>query len=372
MKILKLIMNKNGTLSNSFVIEKSDLEKWIEMTESSKLKLIRAQHDEDADPASDKLLFESNYSNKEINILDICTGNLNHVNLKQVAVLESNLAQLYKKLTRLGESFKTVKNLPKNEAQSNSSPLPFHNQSLRSQIDESAKVTSDCCQKLFDLSMLVPSAPWSAIKKSPVEQLSQESLMEKLKSISLPKSKQISVEILLKSLFVSSNYHYHMKSVECAALNEELDFYRSCYSLQKNYVESVTELFRAKYEQFVKELSETVRDPLRILIDKFWLMKESSTEENLKEFLGIFKNYVSTFNKVISNFDSIPNSETITRTFNQLLVQLDTEVLKLNERCLSKKESFNLESIDLKKLSLESDEILIDYIKPSPKSSPEK
>lgn len=196
--------------------------------------------------------------------------------------------------------------------------------------------------------------------------------MEKLKSLSLPKSKQISVEILIKSLFVSSNYHYYMKSLECAALNEELSFYRSCYTLQKNYVQSVMELFRSKYEYFAKELSETVRDPLKILIDKFWLMKENSSEKSLKEFLGIFKNYVSIFDKVISNFDSIPNNDIITRTFNQLLLQLDSEVSKLSESCLNKVESINLENIDLKKLSIESDQILIDFVRPSPKSSPEK
>lgn len=196
--------------------------------------------------------------------------------------------------------------------------------------------------------------------------------MEKLKSLSLPKSKQISVEILLKSLFVSSNYHFHMKSLECMALNEELGFYRSCYSLQKDYVNSIMELFRSKYSQFVKELSETIRDPLRILIDKFWLMKENSTEQNFKEFLGLFKKYVHIFDKVITNFDSIPNNDIITQTFNQLMAKLESEVSKLNEQCKNNVENINIESIDLKKLSLESDQILIDYIKPSPNTSPEK
>lgn len=77
------------------------------------------------------------------------------------AALESNLAQLYKKLTRLSESFKTIKNSTNNnESISKSSSLPFHTNSLKSLIDDSAKMTSECCKKLFDLSMLVPSAPW--------------------------------------------------------------------------------------------------------------------------------------------------------------------------------------------------------------------
>lgn len=78
------------------------------------------------------------------------------------ASLESNLAQLFKKLTRLSESFKT--NMSKNEKENKSDSLPFHVQSLKKQIDDSAKMTSDCCKKLFDLSILVPSAPWVPIK----------------------------------------------------------------------------------------------------------------------------------------------------------------------------------------------------------------
>ena len=77
------------------------------------------------------------------------------------AALESNLAQLYKNLIRLSESFKTVKTPTNNNEYINKSDsLPFHTNSLKSLIDDSAKMTTDCCKKLFDLSMLVPSAPW--------------------------------------------------------------------------------------------------------------------------------------------------------------------------------------------------------------------
>ena len=83
-----------------------------------------------------------------------------------------------------------------------------------------------------------------------------------------------------------------MKSLECASMNEELKFYRSCYSLQKSYVESVMTLFQTKYEKFINELNESFNQPLTILIDKFWQMKNQSTEDNLKEFLGLFKVYL--------------------------------------------------------------------------------
>lgn len=57
-------------------------------------------------------------SDGKIDILDVCSGDLSHINLKQVALLESDLSQLFKKLTRLKESLKTNLNEP-NSAQNN-------------------------------------------------------------------------------------------------------------------------------------------------------------------------------------------------------------------------------------------------------------
>ncbi len=50
-------------------------------------------------------------------------------------------------------------------------------------------------------------------------------------------------------------------------------------------------LFMKKYEQFIDELKENLNVPLKHLIEKFWIMKNESTEQTLKEFLSYFKNY---------------------------------------------------------------------------------
>ena len=113
----------------------------------------------------------------------------------------------------------------------------------------------------------------ASIKKSSIDQLTEASLLQKLKSIGLPKLKYQSVEVLLKSYFVASNYHHHMKSLEALALGEEIKFYRSCYTVQKTYIDSVMTLFKSKYEGFLDELKQNFNEPLRMLIKKFWLMK---------------------------------------------------------------------------------------------------
>ena len=82
-----------------------------------------------------------------------------------------------------------------------------------------------------------------------------------------------SVEVLLKSYFVASNYHCHLKNLELLGLGEEIKFYRSCYKVQKSYIESVMTLFKSKYESFLEELKQNFNEPLKMLIKKFWIMR---------------------------------------------------------------------------------------------------
>ncbi len=173
----------------------------------------------------------------------------------------------------------------------------------------------------------------------------------------------------MKTLFVACNYQNHMKGLETAAYNEELKFYRSCYSIQKSYVESIMQLFKSKYEQFINELIEHFSQPLRVLIKKFWLLKEESSEENLKEFLGLFKVYGKKFEKLLDNIDDMPKSDLINETFHKLIAQLDEEINKLNKESLNNLEKMNLDLINLNELSLQSDQLLIDIFKLTPDCS---
>jgi hypothetical protein len=89
--------------------------------------------------------------------------------------LESNLTDLYKKLIRLKESLKTMKTATASNEPSNNKPdlitrkedslrklklLPFHSENLSAQLDACISSTKESCDHLFDLSLIVPSAPW--------------------------------------------------------------------------------------------------------------------------------------------------------------------------------------------------------------------
>ena len=79
---------------------------------------------------------------------------------------------MYKKLTRLNESLKTISNqnnqLIKNKTEikqiSNkkisNDYLPLHKDVMQEHLIDCIKTCSNCCNNLFNFSLLIPSAPW--------------------------------------------------------------------------------------------------------------------------------------------------------------------------------------------------------------------
>jgi hypothetical protein len=205
----------------------------------------------------------------------------------------------------------------------------------------------------------------------PVDRFNQETLITKLKTINLPKLKYQSVECLFKAYHVAVNYHFFMKTLEIKALNEEIQFYRESYSIQKSYIDSLMNLFKLKYDQFLNELKENLNEPLRNLIQKFNSMKENSTEESLKEFLTYFKQYGRKFDKCLNQMDQcMPDQDLVGANFNMLICQLDEQISSLNKQCSFNLEKLNLEKLNLEDLSAESDQLLNELCKLTPQISP--
>ena len=156
-----------------------------------------------------------------------------------------------------------------------------------------------------------------------------------------------------------------MKSLESLAFNEELKFYRQCYSIQRSYIESVMNLFRVKFEQFITEIRDSFSAPLKALIEKFWLMKNESTEENLKDFLGFFKLHAKKFDSILENMEKLPENDLIEQTFHTLVNQLDDQIIGLNKTFSNNLDKINLNKIDLNELSAQSDSLLSEILNAS-------
>ena len=177
------------------------------------------------------------------------------------------------------------------------------------------------------------------------------------------KTKQQLIEYLFKSYYSASNYHYQMRNLELTALNEEVKFYRATYSVQKSYIESVMNSFKEKYQEFTRELELSLREPLENLIDKFWQMKDQTTEENLKDFLNNFKLNSVKFQEILKNFELLPQSDLINITFEQVLLRLDDQIVDMNKNLMKKINNLTSEIGAVKELSNESDYLFSEVLK---------
>lgn len=240
--------------------------------------------------------------------------------------------------------------------------LPLHREGSKMIIDDCIQSCTNCIAKLFDLSLLVPSAPSKSIKANAINSFSEEKFLNRLKSFELPKQKREMVEMLVQSYIIASNYHRNMKNIENLAINEEIKFYRSCYALQKDYIESVINGFKCTYERFMNNLSENLKNPLTELISKFWKMKNESSEANLREFLQYFKETTCKFKTILEIFDQFPQNDAITETFNQVVLQLDNEITNLNKDFLKKASSFQEELIETNELIEQSEQVLTELV----------
>jgi hypothetical protein len=90
----------------------------------------------------------------------------------------------------------------------------------------------------------------------------------------------------------------------------------------------------------------------------------------LKEFLGLFKIYAKKFDTILTTFDELPKTDLIAHTFEKLIYSLDNEISNLNKACMNNMEKLNINVINLKELSEQSDQLVLEIMKPTPESSP--
>ena len=90
----------------------------------------------------------------------------------------------------------------------------------------------------------------------------------------------------------------------------------------------------------------------------------------MKEFLGLFKIYAKKFDTILTNIVELPKSDLIAFTFDQLIGKLDDEIAILNKASMNNLDNIHINSINLKELSEQSDQLIIEILKPTPDNSP--
>jgi hypothetical protein len=160
-----------------------------------------------------------------------------------------------------------------------------------------------------------------------------------------------------------------MRTNQLAAADQELQFYRQTYSVHTDYVNSLMQLFADKYAGFVNELRVNLTEPVRVLVDKFWLMKTETSEENLKEFLGMFKNYAKKFDEVVKGVEEVMAPEFVSSAFKQLVAKMERQVTGMSRQCEKGLGELERNRSELEGLSRESDFILEEIVSVTPSDS---
>lgn len=212
-------------------------------------------------------------------ILDVCKGGTAHINLKYVSHLESKLACLYGNLCKLQASLDTT---PTRTAQL-TRPMEDH---LSEVVQENCKMVGDCCHDLMCLSLLVPEAPWGALKGTELQPVTVDAILERL-----PPSIRGKMEVksVLEASVKSFNYQQHMASVKCSGLQAELQFHKSVYDAQVNYIQCLFQALRDGYKVFEQSLQETVCHPVQGILTLYAELSQEVSDEALKRFLLAFK-----------------------------------------------------------------------------------
>ncbi|XP_065836721.1 uncharacterized protein [Oscarella lobularis] len=172
--------------------------------------------------------FQHPKRNQPITFLDICGPSLDHINLKQVAYLESSLASLHRKLISLKSGLSTV-------PPSVSFLTPIESHGLR-QFDDVIITLEQCCTDLLNLSLLIPTAPWALPK---TQSFTTAKDIEELLP-SFPKRKQ-EVNKVLDAVVKTFDHRHTVAEMELDVLKVELEFHQSVYKLQLDYVKSLFE-----------------------------------------------------------------------------------------------------------------------------------
>lgn len=68
-------------------IPKDELKKWNEMCESVKIRLYKAEINIKEDDYAEPTLFDSEFCNERVDYLQICSGNLKHLNINKIVCL---------------------------------------------------------------------------------------------------------------------------------------------------------------------------------------------------------------------------------------------------------------------------------------------
>ncbi|XP_071964466.1 uncharacterized protein [Antedon mediterranea] len=303
----------SGVYGPTVPIERSQLTKVIENLEGARHRLYKNIENNSTERLAKPVLYMGEFIKhgqaKEMTIFDVCNGNTEHISLKHVAKLESKLFALQKNLNALHQSLKLFWSHDfKQPLYTNQNlGLPVV-QRLSGQLAKCEKSLEQCCRDLISLSILVPSAPWPILNKPPVADVTTDMILAALPSF--PRNKQQEGKRMVTALAKACSYSRQVVRLEAKACAEELKYHQAIYQLQVDYMQSLFKAVSDSYTTFETNIQQMLGKPLKDILDTFLLLRDSTSEDALRDFLATFKENADTLSDVVRSLSPENNADT--------------------------------------------------------------
>ncbi|XP_048099772.1 uncharacterized protein LOC125294805 isoform X1 [Alosa alosa] len=251
------------------------------------------------------VLTKSNLVKQPVTLLDLCYGKTNNLNLQRVSALESRLCQLFKHLHGIRQTLSLVLAPGSGEE----APLvpPGRGPSalyarLLNQAASCVPELDGCCSDLLILSLLVPTAPWVGSEQQVSLELRPEEVLASLPAFPRGAPQQ-RARRAAEALCRASNHAQLMALQQVEALQAELEFHRSLYSLQVTYTEELIQGVRRSYQAFQDSVTHSLCVPLQDVLSCYADLRSSASEEALRHFLTAFKSNAMCIQEAVEALD---------------------------------------------------------------------
>ncbi|MCI4392632.1 hypothetical protein PGIGA_G00147990 [Pangasianodon gigas] len=285
------------------VITRAELTQLTESCEDVKQKLRRNNKVTfPEDLAMPWMLSGSKLSKQPTTLLDLCYGKTNNLNLQEVSALESKLSQLFKHLHGMRQTLSLIlapHQEPDNPAE-HTTPTAVYAR-LLNQSHHCCTILDRCCLDLLTLSLIVPSAPWASPKQRVIQELEVENILATLPAF--PRGAPLQrARRAAQALSRAANYSVLMAQQQVKALEAELDFHRSLYSLQVRTIEELIQGIRQAYQAFQENISQSLCVPLQDVLSCYEDLRSTASEAALHRFLSAFKSNLAQIREAVDAF----------------------------------------------------------------------
>ncbi|KAG9261848.1 hypothetical protein AMEX_G25453 [Astyanax mexicanus] len=307
---LRSLLSSGG--ADEVIIAWSELTQLVERCEDVKQKLHRKIKVSSAEDLAVPWLLSGSKLTKQptTTLLDLCYGKINNLNLQQVSALESRLSQLFKHLHGIRQTVGLIlaphPDLhPAKLASPKQVPTPPAPSALYARLlNQASLCCSDldrCCRDLLTLSLIVPSAPWAGSEQRVIPELEVENILATLPAF--PRGAPLQrARRSAQALSRAANYSLLMAQQQVEALETELEFHRSLYSLQVRTVEELVQGIRQAYQTFQENISHSLCAPLQDVLSCYEDLRGSASEAALRRFLSAFKSSSAQIREAVEAF----------------------------------------------------------------------